>query len=67
MDFKQKCVPSCVAYTIFARDLFRRLARQFQSQRVDKLRFEDIFQIFQGRYSEQAVRVSLAKMVRFLF
>lgn len=51
---------------IFARDAVCRLARQFQSQRVEKLRFEDIYQMFQERYSEQDVRVSLAKMVRRL-
>jgi hypothetical protein len=44
-------------------DIFR-LARQFQTQRVDKLRFEEVFQTFHQRYSEQDVRVSLAKMVR---
>jgi hypothetical protein len=44
-------------------DAVFRLSRQFQAQRVEKLKFEDIFQTFQGRYSEQEVRVSLAKMV----
>jgi len=43
-------------------DFKQKLARQFQSQRVEKLRFEDIYQMFQERYSEQDVRVSLAKM-----
>lgn len=62
-DFKQQCVwPPRVGW-LFLRDLVCRLARQFQTQRVEKLRFEDIFQCFQGRYSEQEVRVSLAKMV----
>ena len=51
---------------MFARDAVCRLARQFQSQRVEKLRFEDVYQMFQERYSEQDVRVSLAKMVRLL-
>jgi hypothetical protein len=45
-------------------DCISRLARQYQSQRVEKLSFSDVFQVFQGRYSEQDVRVSLAKMVR---
>jgi hypothetical protein len=45
-------------------DFISRLARQYQSQRVEKLSFSDVFQVFQGRYSEQDVRVSLAKMVR---
>jgi hypothetical protein len=51
---------------MFARDVLCRLARQFQSQRVEKLRFEDVYQMFQERYSEQDVRVSLAKMVSLL-
>ena len=51
---------------MFSRDVLCRLARQFQSQRVEKLRFEDVYQMFQERYSEQDVRVSLAKMVSFL-
>ncbi len=51
---------------MFACDFVSRLAQQFKEQRVEKLRFEDVFQTFQGRYSEQEVRVSLAKMVRQL-
>jgi hypothetical protein len=47
-------------------DMFYRLAEQFKVQRLEKFRFSDVLQIFQGRYSEQDVRVSLAKMVRLL-
>ncbi len=46
--------------------MFYRLAEQFKVQRLEKFRFSDVLQIFQGRYSEQDVRVSLAKMVRLL-
>jgi hypothetical protein len=62
-DFKQKCVRLPRFGWLFLRNVVCRLARQFQAQRVEKLIFEDIFQSFQGRYSEQEVRVSLAKMV----
>ena len=51
---------------MFARDALCRLARQFQSHRVKQLKFEDIYQMFQERYSEQNVRLSLAKMVSLL-
>jgi hypothetical protein len=47
-------------------DMFYRLAEQFKVQRLEKFRFSDVLQIFQGRYSEQDVRVSLAKMVRLM-
>jgi hypothetical protein len=59
-------VRAAAACFLFARDFVCRLAQQFKEQRVEKLRFEDVFQTFQGRYSDQEVRVSLAKMVRLL-